>query len=269
MASVFGSTDDTGSSSTSKLDEVLISQQQQQVVKTGIPGFDEHLGQGLPSGNVYLLAGPVDSNSEQFVQQVLYTAIVSKQPVTYYNVDNSSTDIIQNMKIYGMNIQQYVDEGSWKFARVIPNSLKKIVEALPEEPMEERIYLDETFTGLMNHYFDNVKEKRHTAISLTSLVRNYPLEEIQNLMMYMKGIARRHGGIHFLTLTDDTLDKSTSSTIKDLVDAVFEIDTTYRGNEIETGVSILKIRNMIPKTRKVRLTQRESGLSTETIRRVQ
>jgi len=38
---------------------------------------------------------------------------------------------------------------------------------------------------------------------------------------------------------------------------------------MENVITISKIRNMVPKARIVRLAQRETGLATETIRRVQ
>lgn len=272
MASVFGSADDSNSGPTANraLDEVLINQQkQQETIKTGIPGFDENLGQGLPGGNIYLLTGNIGSNTEQFAQQILYSTLISKSKIAYYNVESSSTDVIQDMKVRKMNIQQYVDDGSWKFVRIIPQKTRKVLEALPEEPMEHRIYLEETLTPLMNNFYESAEEKRNTIIHLTALAKNYSHDELQNLLLYLKGIARRHGGIHFLMLTEEAIDTATTVSIKSLVDSVFEISTTYRGNELESIVAIPKIRNMVPRTRRVRLTERDTGLSTETIRRVQ
>jgi len=273
MASVFGAGDNE---QIAKKQESMLAGQQQsisteqhQTISSGIPGFDESLGQGLSTGNIYLLTGTVGAGIEQFAQQVLYTTLITKSKITYYNLENSSSDIVQDMKEYGMNIQPYVDDGSWKFARVIPQNMKKVIEAFPEEPMEERIYLDESFTGLMNHFYDSVKNKRNTVLHLTSLARNYSLEEIQNLLTYMKGMARGFGGIHFLILTHDAIPQTTAVTIKDIADTVFDTETAFRGNEVENTISITKIRNMIPKTRKIRLTQRETGLFTETIRRIQ
>lgn len=268
MASIFGLGDNEQVAQ--QQESTLADQQnQQQVIRSGIPGFDESLGQGLPTGNIYLITGTVGAGIEQFVQQILYTTLIAKSKITYYNLENSSSDTIQDMKEFRMNIQPYVDDGSWKFARVVPQNMKKIIEVFPEESMEDRIYLDESFTGIMNHFFDSAKNKRNTAIHMTSLARNYSIEEIQNLMTYMKGIVRKFGGIHFLILTHDAIPQTTSMSIKDIADAVFDTEITFRGNEIESTITITKIRNMIPKTRKVRLTQRETGLFTETIRRVQ
>jgi len=265
--SVFGASEKKDTKG--KVEDLLLRQQKDAVVATGIPGFDESLGQGLPAGNLYLISGEMGSSSNQFVQQILYHTMVSKGKVAYYTVENSSTDIIQDMQVLGMNIQQYVDEGSWTFCRVIPPTMKKIMDVLPDVPMEQRIELDDSFTKLMNNYYDMVKDGRNTVLHLPLLVRNYPLSEVQNLLFYLTGIVRRHGGIHFLMLTEGAHDEKVMVTIKDTIDSVFEVSTVTRGSEIENIISISKIRSMMPKARVVRLAQRENGLATETIRRIQ
>jgi len=265
--SIFGESKDVGQQG--RMEDAVLTQQKAAVIPTGIPGFDEVLGQGLPTGNLYLVSGQIGSSSYQFVQQILYNTLISKGKVAYYTVENSSVDIIQDMQLVGMNIQQYVDEGSWIFGRVIPPSMKQIIEVLPEIPMEQRIELDTSFTALMNHYYDMIKEGRNTVLNLPLLVRSFPLSEIQNLLFYVTGVVRRYGGIHFVLLTEGAHDQSTMVTIKDTVDSVFEVSTAARGAEIENIITISKIRGMMPKARVVRLAQRESGLATETIRRVQ
>jgi len=249
-------------------DNEVLTQNNDAVISTGIPGFDESLGQGLPAGNLYLISGSLGSCSTQLAQQILYNTMISKGKVTYYTAKDASHDIINDMKLIDMDIQKYVDDGSWVFGRVIPPKLKKIMDSLPEVPMEQRIDLDETVTKFMNHFHDTVKEGRNTAVHLPYLIQHYPLDEIQNLIFYMTGIVRKHGGIHFLMLTEGAHEQSTIISIKDAVDSVFEVDSTPRGSEMENTINIKKIRGTVPKSRKIKLTQRESGLATETIRRV-
>ena len=235
---------------------------------TGIQGFDESLGQGLPSGNLYLISGEIESNSHQFVQQILYNHIISKGKVTYYTIEHSSFDIIDDMQVLGMNIQSYVDDGSWSFCRMIPQKMSEIMKAMPEPPLEQRIDLDESLTNLMNHYFDTVKDGRSTVIHLPLLIQNFSIDEIQNLLFFMKGTVRTFGGIHFLMLTEGAHDHNIVVPIKDMVDSVFDITSTTRGSEVENMINITKIRGMIPKSRQIRLSQRDGVLTTQTIRRI-
>lgn len=268
MASVFGETGDRDTGLATRTAEVL-GEKKQVTVPTGIPGFDEALGQGLPAGNLYLVSGTLSSGAIQFAQEILYNTIIARGKVAYYTVENPSTDVMQDMQLVGMNIQQYVDDGTWVFGRVVPPKMKKVIDSLPEIPMEQRIDLDDTFTKLMNHFHGAAKDGRNTAIHLPLLVRNYSLDELQNLIFFMKGVSRKFGGVHFLLLTAGALAENISIAIKDSTDTVFEITTATRGTEIENTVAIQKIRGMIPKVRAIKLTQRGGRLATETIRRVQ
>lgn len=267
MSSVFGS-GDTGKKPV-EMEGTLQTQKKDLKIATGIPGFDESLGSALPAGNIYLIAGELGASTNLFVQQVMHSTMISRGRVAYYTIEATSTDVIADMEVHGLHIQQYVDDGSWLFARIVPPNMKEIVDALPEVPMEQRIDLDESFTKLMNHFYDTVKDGRNTVIHLPLLIHNYSMHDIQNLLFYMKGIARRHGGIHFLLLTEGAHDKNIVVSIKDSVDAVFDIATTPRGTEVENVVTISKIRGIIPKVRIIRLSSRDGKLATETIRRVQ
>lgn len=202
-------------------------------------------------------------------QQILYHSIVKKGKVTYYTVENPSTDIIEDMKLFGMKIDEYVDDGSWIFARVLPSNIKKVVDTLPDIPMEKRIELVDSTARLMSHFHDTVKEGRNTVLHLSHLIRSFPLEEVQNMLFFMTGVARKYGGIHFILMTDGSHDHSTTVAIKDALDSVFEITSEIRGTETENAVTIQKIRNLVPKTRAIRLTVKNNGLVTDTIRRMQ
>lgn len=265
MSRVFGVDSDKGP----KQGQESIEQVRPSVIPTGIPGFDDSLGQGLPSGNLYLLSGTLESCQILFAQEVLYNNVIRKTKVAYYTIENSSTDIINDMNLYKMNIQDYVDDGSWLFTRLILPNMKKVIDVLPEVPMEQKINLEGSLSALMNHFHDAVKEGRNTVIHLQHLIRTFPLDDLHNLLLFITGVIRKYGGIHFLLLTEGSYDPTVGITIKDSVDAVFEISSSMRGTEIENIVAIQKIRNVIPRTRQIRLALRENGLATETIRRVQ
>lgn len=272
MASIFGSSKDEQRALTNG---ELTQQQQQKTtavsseIPTGIPGFDDLLGQGLPVGNLYLLSGSFSSNSSLFAQQVLYNTMLRKAgKVAYYTVEKASTDIADDMAVYGMNVEKYVDDGSWIFARLIPPNLKKISEALPEAPMEQKIELTSSLTPLMDHFLSAAKEGRSTVVHLTPLTRVFGIDEIQSTLLYMTAVARKYGGIHFVLMTDGIAEQHTAMAVKDLVDAVYEMNTEARGSDMETIVTVQKMRKVLPRTRLIRLTIRKDGFATETIRRV-
>ncbi len=80
--SVFGENKDQVTGQNSSMDSILATKKDVNVA-TGIPGFDESLGKGLPAGNLYLISGDLGSSAHQFVQQVLFNRIISRGNVLY------------------------------------------------------------------------------------------------------------------------------------------------------------------------------------------
>lgn len=263
MSSIFGS---EGKESVQVQD---LAEQASHTIATGIPGFDDAIGQGLPAGNIYLVPGQLGSSADLFVQQILYNTIVSKSKVTYYTVTTPSSDIIKDMLLYKMGVEKFVDDGTWVFARIIPPKMKEIIDSLPENPMEQRVDLGDTLANLTNHLYDSISEGRNTAIHLPDLMRIYSLDEIQGIILYITSLARKFGGIHFMSLTEGAHEQHEIMGVKDMVDSVFEFTTNIREDGMENTLTIQKARDLIPKKRIIRLSQRETGLATETIRRIQ
>lgn len=237
------------------------------IVKSGILGFDDKLGNGLPSGNLYLLSSSLGSNAELFAQQILHHIVANGGKVNYYTVEHSSTDVALNMQLFGMNVEQYVKEGTWVFTRLIVSSMKNMIDEMPDVLPEKKIDLD-SLSKLMKGFEDNAKEGYNSALHLSHLIRNFTLEEIQNLLFFMIEVTRKYGGIHFILMSEDSHEKSLVVTIKDAVDSVFEFTSQVIEDEIENILTIRKIRNMIPKARVLRLSVKNSGLVTETTSRI-
>ena len=185
--------------------------------------------------------------------------------VAYYTVERSSSDIIQDMELFGMNIEQYIKEGSWVFTRLVVPSMKGVIETGVSQ--EKKIDLG-SLSELGKNFEEKVKQGFNTALHLSHLIRNFSLEEIQNLLFIMAEVTRKYGGIHFILMSEDSHEKSLVVTIKDTVDSVFEFTSQVRDEEMENILTIRKIRNMIPKARVIMLSVKSAGLVTETTSRI-
>ena len=222
----------------------------------------------MPSGNLYLLSSSLGSNADLFAQQILFHMVEQMKKVTYYTVGRGSSDIIEDMNIFGMNIEQYVSDGSWSFTRIIPPSLKKIIDSMQVNSIEKKLELDDSLLGLMKHFEETAKEGRSTVLYLSQLIRDFSLNEIESLIFFMTGVVRKYGGIHFVLLTEDSHEQGVVVTIKDAFDSVFEFVSGVVDVEIENTLTVRKIRNMIPKVRVLRLSVKNAGLVTETTSRI-
>ncbi len=240
---------------------------EKEFLESGIQGFDDALGNGLPIGNIYLLCGHFANGSDIFVQQVLNKRITSDDKVAYYTVEQSSNDTIDAMKIYGMDIEESVKNKSWMFFRMLHTSLKDVSAVIPKVSTEQQISFNE-ISILMKHFQEKAEEGFNTCINFSSLMRNFPLNEISNFLFFMQNVARTTGGIHFIFINEDEHKPSDVSTLKNMADTVFYFSSEVRGLDLSITLTIKKIKDIFPKTRTLRFLVKENGLITETIRRV-
>lgn len=75
--------------------------------KTGIPGFDEMLGGGLPKGYTILVAGGPGSGKSTFAMQFLYKGISEyNEPGIYITLEERPRHIVQNFSGFGWDMNQ-------------------------------------------------------------------------------------------------------------------------------------------------------------------
>lgn len=237
-------------------------------VPSGIPGFDDILGDGFPNGSLYILSGPYGGHHLTFAQQVLYNHAIAKGNVAYYVVENSSDDIMEDMALFNWHVNKYVDDGSWKFVRLLPPSIEKIAKLTDEIPMEKRIALKSSLIPFQDDFLSSLKEGRWCAMNFSYLAQNFPIDIMVESLLYMLTAIRKHGGVHFLFLTEGLLETKNANTIKDLVDGVFEFENTERAIEYGTTLHIRKMRKAILSTRMVKITLMPSGMIAETASRI-
>jgi len=85
-------------------------------VKTGIPGFDEILGGGIPKRSVVLLSGGPGTGKSILSMQFLWNGLQVGEPGIYVTLEEHPVQVRVNMKNFGWDIRQYEHEG--KFAIV-------------------------------------------------------------------------------------------------------------------------------------------------------
>jgi len=235
---------------------------------SGIPGFDDLLGEGFPNGSLYILSGPYGGHNSTFAQQVLYNRVISKGNVAYYVIENSSDDITEDMAVFNWHISKYVDDGSWKFIRLLPPSIEKIAKLTDEVPMEARIPLKSSLMPFQDSFLAMLKEERWCTMNISYIMQNFAQNDIVELLLYMLAAVRKHGGVHFLLLTEGLIEAKTMNTIKDLVDGVFEFENTERAIEYGTTLHIRKMRRTVLSTRMIKITLMPSGMVAETASRI-
>lgn len=250
------------------VDSTLGEEKRSVRLPSGIPSFDDLLGDGFPEASLHILSGPYGGHHLTFAQQVLYNHAISKGNIAYYVIENSADDIIEDMSVFNWNINKYVDDGSWKFIHLLPPIMEKIAKLSEGNPLEERIPLRSSLIPFQESLLKMLKEGRWTAVNFSYLAQSFSVDSVVELILYMTTAIRKYGGVHFMFLTEGILDKKVENIVKDLVDGVFEFENTERAIEYGTTLHIRKLRKTVLNTRTVKVTLMPTGMVAETTSRI-
>ena len=235
----------------------------------GLQGVNYVLGGGFPTNSVYLLTGDPGTFYATFAQQALNNVLKQNVKVVYYISEASSEDIIQDMSTFKWDIRKPIEDGSWIFTRVVPPQLKTIVNDTPADPKEQRIDLPaKSLLALRQDFLSKLNEGRWSAISLSYLMKTYPIDEITDLVMFWVNAAHRLGGVHFILVPKGVHDSEDINYIKLLVDGVLSFKFAQGFEQAEGEIDIEKLRRVIPKVKIIRHAVQDNGLVIETSARV-
>lgn len=110
-------------------------------VKTGVPGFDELFGKGIPQGKNILVAGGPGTGKTIFCLQTLYNAVCKGHDCLYITFEELPESLVQHMGAFGWKFAKSSQEGTaWgivaenhgklAIAKKDPFSIARSVEAL-------------------------------------------------------------------------------------------------------------------------------------------
>lgn len=236
---------------------------------TGIRGFDYGIGGGLPDKALYLTLGDPGSSHQIFVLQTLFNRVVSKGTVSYFTVESSSIDLIEDMATFQWGVEKYMDDASWLFQGVKTPELQKLSELTTENPLEKPINVSSvSLDGLKAELLVRVKEGRWTALGLSYLLLHYELPVVVDLILYWLSTVRTFGGVHFVVLSTGIHDPRHVSLIRELVDGVIGFSIAPKRGEIGGTLTIEKMRRTLVKSRVFEYVLLEQGISIETAQRI-
>jgi circadian clock protein KaiC len=225
---------------------------------TGIPGFDEITGGGLPTGRPALVCGNAGCGKTLFGMEFLVKGATEfNEPGVFVSFEESIDELITNFASLGFDLKGLADQKKLAFNYIF-------IE--PSEIEETGEYNLEGLFIRLGHTIDSVGAKRVVLDTLESLLGGYPNQfilraEIRRLFRWLKdkGVtavitAERGSG----TLTRHGLEEYVSDCVIDLDHRVTEQVSTrrlrvvkYRGSKHGTneypflidegGISVLPI----------------------------
>ena len=219
------------------------------LIKTWIEGLDETLGGGLPDKSVVLVMGEPGSGYETFAQQVLHQHAIKKGKVVYITTFRSPDTIREDLEAFGWKVSALEKTGRWTFIDVhTPKALQVFRRRVPSKIRGGCWTLVDSLS-----YLILTQKKFQLVPEAVGLLLNN---------------ARKHGGIHFLLLTQSMHDPQTEIAMQHLVDGVMEFTAREAAGGIDRRIRIKKMRRAVYASRLIPFNITNRGITIETAIRV-
>lgn len=199
-------------------------------ISSGIPSLDKMLdGRGFFRGSSVLVSGTAGTGKTNIAANFADAACKRGERCIFFAFEESSQQIIRNMRSIGLDLQQHVDAGLLKFhaARPTLNGLEMHLVRIHKivEEFDPQVVILDPITNLIT--VGSVSEVKSMLIRLIDFLQ-------------AKGVTVMFTALALLTVVNEQTDEGVSS----LVDAWLLVRDIEENGERNRGLYIMKSRGM-------------------------
>jgi len=206
------------------------------------------LGGGLPDKSVVIMTGEPGSGYDILAQQIMYQHALHNEKVAYFSTSRSPDTIKEDFSTFGWDVTSHQEKGNWTYYQAsVGDAIQVLKENLPKAIAEGHWVLLDSLSYLV------LTQKYYSVVQIVELL----LES-----------ARKHGGIHFILLTQKMHDTETETTMQHLADGVMEFTAHETAGGIDRRIRIKKMRRAVYEPRLIPFNITERGITIETAVRI-
>jgi len=206
------------------------------------------LGGGLPDKSVVLMTGEPGSGYDILAQQIMCQHALHNEKVAYFSTSRSPETLREDLATFGWNVAPLEEQGKWIFHQVsVTDAFQVLTEKIPVSISEGRWVLVDSLSYLI------LTQKYYSVVQTAELLLD---------------CARKHGGIHFVLLTQKMHDTETETTMQHLADGVMEFLAQETAGGIDRRIRIKKMRRAVYEPRLIPFNITERGITIETAVRI-
>jgi len=206
------------------------------------------LGGGLPDKSVVVMTGEPGSGYDILAQQIMYQHALHNDKVAYFSTSRSPDTIKEDFSTFGWDVTPLQEKGNWTYYQAsVGDAIQLLKENIPKAIAEGRWVLLDSLSYLV------LTQKYYSVVQIVELL----LES-----------ARKHGGIHFILLTQKMHDTETETTMQHLADGVMEFTAHETAGGIDRRIRIKKMRRAVYEPRLIPFNITERGITIETAVRI-
>ena len=143
---------------------------------TGIPGLDEMLGGGIPTGHAVSIFGGPGAGKTTFTLQFLHNgATMYNEPGIYVSLDESICDIKRNVRAFGWDFEKLEKEQKMVFLDAsFFKRISDVVKVPEDEKKNEKGYSINSLRNLIDDAIQEMDAKRVVVDPMSTLIFQYP-----------------------------------------------------------------------------------------------
>ena len=230
---------------------------------SGIAGFDQTIGGGIPDGSLILMLGEPGSGFDTFALQMLYEQAKMGKKVFYVSVDKPPSEVELEMMTFKWNIDTYKSIGSWTYIDAYGAKFASPDESSPV------ISWDKGLLNLLRTKFvDHVGKSTQpfTIIdTVSNLLLDYEEDQVRELVENLiTNVVRKVGGVHILLMVKGMHDTKTEILFSHLADGVIDFYLRERSDQLQRIFRVRKMRKAIYDTRLYPINLETDGIQIET-----
>jgi len=155
-------------------------------LKSGIKGFDEICGGGIPRKSVSLIVGDSGSGKTIFSTQFLLGGLKNGEKCLFVTFEEKKDVFYKNMKKLGWDLKNYEEKKKFFFLEYSPEKVKTMIEEgggeienIVMKHKVTRVVIDSITSFAL--LFDDELQKREAALSLFDIIRRWKVTSFLTL----------------------------------------------------------------------------------------
>jgi KaiC/GvpD/RAD55 family RecA-like ATPase len=213
-------------------------------LQTGIPGFDELLGGGLPKGSAILIQMPMGAEKDLIMMQLAKAGMISGQGVLVTLSDSSPEQFYGKFEKVSVRPEVYADKGGLRI--VDWNTYKtKRVRDVEEDGAVIRSSKGITNLGIAitdaGQTLQEEEVKRAVIDVVSSAVKIFGMDTGYRFVQTIVAKLKEMGFTTIFIVDKDMHEDEELGTISQTFDGVIDIERTREGKRIVTEIMVLSM----------------------------